>query len=151
VSQDIVRVKPAERAMDHWAVGRLIDWAAGKNGDAQTKARLKEELRDVAAELAGPSPSPVERVLAETAATAWFAYRMHEAQYAGNAPGGMTLTLSEHDQRRMDRAHRRFLSTLKTLAVVRRFATPRVVRVNVATANGDHLGDRLAGMLQGSP
>jgi hypothetical protein len=165
VSQDIVTIKPGERAMDHWAVGRLIDWAAGKDGDAQTKARLKVELRDLAAELAGPSPSPVESVLADTAATAWFAFRMSEAQYAGGATseGGMTLAQSEHAQRRTDRAHRRLMSTLKTLAAVRRLATPRVVRVNVATANGDYqpddptridghsFGDRLCGILQGSP
>ncbi len=55
--------------MDNWAVERLIDWAAGKKGNEKTKESLKEELCDLAAELAGPNPSPVERVLAETAAT----------------------------------------------------------------------------------
>ena len=49
-----------ERMMDNWAVGKLIDWAAGKDGNEKTKARLKEELCELAAELAGPSPSPVE-------------------------------------------------------------------------------------------
>ena len=90
-------------------------------------------LCNFAAELAGPSPSPVERVLAETAATSWFAFRMHEAQYAGGATSeeGMSLAQSEHAQRRMDRAHRRFLSTLKTLAAVRRLAVP-ALQINVA-------------------
>jgi hypothetical protein len=134
VSQDIVRAKPAERMMDHWAVGRLIDWAAGKDGNAKTKASLKEELRDVAAELTGPSPSPVERVLAETAATSWFAFRMSEAHYASGATseGGMTIAQSEHAQRRTDRAHRRLMSTLKTLATVRRLALPGAVQINLA-------------------
>ena len=31
--EDIVKAKPAERMMDNWAVGKLIDWAAGKNGN----------------------------------------------------------------------------------------------------------------------
>jgi hypothetical protein len=132
VSQDIVRANPADRTMENWAVRKLIDWAAGKDGDAKTKARLKDEIRIFADELAGASPNPVERVLAETAATCWFAYRMHEAQYAGTlSDSGMRLAQSEHDQRRMDRAHRRFLSALKTLAAVRRLALP-ALQINVA-------------------
>jgi len=131
VSQDIVKAKPADRIMDNWAVGKLIDWAAGKEGNPKTKASLKEELCEVAAELAGPSPSPVERVLAETAATSWFAYRLHEAHYAASVEGGMTLAQSEHAQRRIDRAHQRLLSTLKTLATVRRLALP-ALQINVA-------------------
>ena len=47
----------AERMMDNWAIFRLIDWAAGKNGDKKTKTSLQEELCDLADELAGPSPS----------------------------------------------------------------------------------------------
>jgi hypothetical protein len=132
VSQDIVKANPTDRIMDNWAVGRLIDWAAGKDGDEKTKARLRDEVCGVAAELAGPSPSPVERALAEAAATSWFAYRMHEAHYAGSgAQGGMTLAQSEHAQRRIDRAHRRLVSTLKTLAAVRRLAVP-ALQINLA-------------------
>jgi hypothetical protein len=132
VSQDIVKAKPAQRVMDNWAVGKLIDWAAGSDGDAKTKGSLKDELRGVADELAGLSPSPIERVLADTAATSWFAYRLHEATYAsGVTGGGMSLAQSEHALRRMDRAHRRLLSTLKCLATVRRLAVP-ALQINVA-------------------
>jgi hypothetical protein len=133
VSQDIVKWNVGERVMDNWAVGKLIDWAAGKDGNAKTKASLKEELCDLAAKLSGPSPSPTESVLAETAATCWFAFRMHEAQYASSVKSedGLTLAQSEHAQRRIDRAHRRFLSTVKTLAAVRRLAIP-ALQINVA-------------------
>jgi hypothetical protein len=131
VSHDVVKATPIERVMDNWAVERLTDWAAGKDGKA--KESLREELCDFVVELAGPKPSPVGRVLAETAATCWFAYRLHEAQYAGSvkSDGGMSLVQSEHAQRRMDRAHRRFLNTVKTLATVRRLAVP-AVQINVA-------------------
>ena len=133
MSQDIMKAKSSERTMDNWPVGKLIDWAAGKDADQQTKARLREEMSQFAAELAGPSPSPVERALAETAATSWFAFRMHEARYAGchTSEGRVTFAQSDHDQRRMDRAHRRFLSTVKTLATVRRLSVP-AVQINVA-------------------
>jgi hypothetical protein len=133
VSEDIVRAKLGERMMDNWAVGRLIEWAVGENGNEKTKEALRRELDDLAAELSGPSPSPVERVLAGTAATSWFAFRFHEAHYAASVTteGGMTFAQSEHAQRRMDRAHRRFLSTLKTLATVRRLAVP-ALQINLA-------------------
>jgi hypothetical protein len=150
VSQDIVKVNPAERVMDNWAVGQLIAWAAGKKADEKTKTRLMDEIRAFAAELAGPNPSPVERVLAETAATSWFAYRLHEATYAaGVTKEGMTLAQSEHAQRRMDRAHRRYLSSLKTLSAVRRLAVP-ALQINVARQQVNQLnaGDRHEGSRQ---
>jgi hypothetical protein len=133
VSQEIVKANLAEKAMDNWAVGKLIDWVAGKEGNQKTKASLKEELCDLAVELAGPSPSPIERMLSETAATSWFACRYYEATFAAAVAGdgGMSLAQSEHAQRRMDRAHRRLLSTLKALAAVRRLAVP-AQQINVA-------------------
>jgi hypothetical protein len=133
VSQDIVKTTPTERLMDHWATQQLIDWAAGKKGTEKTKIKLYEELCEVSDGLAGPSPSPIERMLAEAAATSWFAFRMHEAHYAGckASEEGMTIAQSEHSQRRIDRAHRRFLSTLKTLATVRRLAIP-ALQINLA-------------------
>jgi hypothetical protein len=119
--------------MDNWAVGRLIDWAAGQEGNEKTKTKLRDELIAIAADLAGPSPSPTETVLADTAATCCFAFRLHEAQYAGSvkSEAGMTLAQSEHAQRRIDRAHRRLLSTVKTLATVRRLAIP-ALQINLA-------------------
>ena len=48
------------RIMDNLAVERLIDWAAGKKGNEKAKVALKEELCDLAANLAGPNPSSVE-------------------------------------------------------------------------------------------
>jgi hypothetical protein len=145
VAQDIVKWNVGERVMDNWAVNRLIDWAAGKDGNKQTKASLKEELCDVAAKLAGPSPSPAETLLAETAATCWFAFRLNEAQYAASmrSEGGMTLAQSDHSQRRIDRCHRRFLSTVKALAAVRRLALP-AVQINVARQQVNQITGGLA-------
>lgn len=133
MSQDIVKAKLDARVMDSWAVGVLIDCAAGKEGSERTKEALRAELGEIATDLAGPSPTPVERVLARTAAISWFALRLHEAQYAGGeaGKGGMTIRQSEHAQRRMDRAHRRLMSTLKTLAAVRRLAVP-ALQINLA-------------------
>jgi hypothetical protein len=118
--------------MDTWAITRLIDWAAGKDGNEKTKTKLRDELCSVADELAGPSPSPIERVLADVAATSWLAYRMHEAHYAACVTADrLTIAQSAHALRRQDGAHRRLVSTLRTLASVRRLAVPSV-QINVA-------------------
>ena len=132
MADDVVRGKPGDRIMDNWATGRLIDWAAGKAGET-TKEAIRKEILDVAAELAGPEPPPVERMLAEAAAVAWFALRLHEAQYAGASTSGdgPSFKQAEFHQRRIDRAHRRYLATLRTLASVRKLAVP-VMQVNIA-------------------
>jgi hypothetical protein len=112
--------------MDSLVAGRLIDWAVGPGADEATRERFRRVIDEVAADLAGPDPSPVERLLAETAALSWFALRVHEARFASGATsaGGMTLAQAERGHRRVDRANRRLLSTLRTLATVRRLAVP---------------------------
>lgn len=101
----------------------------GKTADA-----LRAELKRFADGLAGPSPTPLERTLADTAALSWFALRTFEAQYLAslNDSTGITLSQSEHHQRRIDRAHRRLLTTIRTLATVRRLGVP-AIQVNVAS------------------
>ena len=132
MSRDVAKAEPDERVMDALVVDKLIDWCTGKQAKPTSKELLRDELCDFAAKLAGANPSPIETVLADTAATCWFAYRMHEAQYAATVVSdGMSLAQSEHAQRRIDRAHRRMLSTLKTLASVRRLAVP-ALQINVA-------------------
>ena len=42
MSQDLMKANACERIMDNWAVERLIDWAAGKKGNATTKESLKD-------------------------------------------------------------------------------------------------------------
>jgi hypothetical protein len=91
------------------------------------------DLDRVAAELAGPDPTPAERMLAETAALSWFALRLLEVHYVNGATSeqGFTFAQSEHSQRRVQRAHRRLMATLKTLATVRRRVVP-ALQINLA-------------------
>ncbi len=79
--QDTLKSRNArERMMDNWAVERLIDWAAGKKGNAKTKESLKEELCDVAAESGRAEPKlGRDSARRDAAATCWFAFRLHEA------------------------------------------------------------------------
>jgi hypothetical protein len=109
------------RAVDDATVGVLATLMLGKDASGTAKANLAAEVRQLADELAGPSPSPTERVLAETAAICWLDLRFQTARYAGNVQGeGMPLYVAEHSQRCVDRAHRRFLRTVAVLATVRK-------------------------------
>ena len=132
---DIVTTDPStgERAMDRWVSDCLVRLAAGTADDAKgTRQRLHRELNQVAADLAGPSPSPVETMLCRTAAICWQALRAFEAEYAGRSANGLTLSQADYHLRRIDGAHRRLMRTLRTLAAVRRAAIP-AVQINVAS------------------
>jgi hypothetical protein len=132
VTQELEVIAVGDRIMDHWAVGLLVKWAAGGKQSTETRESLRQEISRVAAELAGPNPTPIERMLAEVAAVDWFALRLHEARYASasSSQEGITLVQGEHCQRRIDRTHRRFLQTVKTLAMVRKMALPSL-QVNI--------------------
>ena len=137
---DVVRAKPGERTMDWWAKTKLIDFAAGKEAKKHTKEMLQKEMEEQIQEYAGPAPSPIERTLAETATLSWFALRLFEATYVSSSQSedGLTIKQAEFHLRRIDRAHRRLLSTLKTLATIRRLALP-ALQINVASQQVNQL------------
>lgn len=129
---------PGDGPIDHfrwgiedWAARMVVSRATGKAPDdnAPEVEWIERELREYAAELAGPNPTPIERTLSETAALAWFAVRYVEAIVF--TAGDRTLKQADYDIRRLDAAHRRYLATLRTLAQVRKLALPGVVQVNV--------------------
>jgi hypothetical protein len=126
--------------MDSWVVARLIDWAAGKRASKQSKELLRGELVQRASEFAGPHPSPIETALAETAAINWFALRLHEANYASRSTSenGLSIKQADFHLRRIDHAHRRLLSSLKTLAPIRRLALP-ALQTNLAAQQVNQL------------
>jgi hypothetical protein len=140
VANDVMKVTTVERAMDHWAKTKLIDFAAGKEAAKQTKEVLQREMEEQIQAYAGPAPSPIERTLAETATLSWFALRHFEASYVSSSQSedGLTIRQADFHLRRIDRAHRRLLSTLKTLAMVRRLALP-ALQINVASQQVNQL------------
>jgi hypothetical protein len=129
--------------MDYLVTTRLIDSAVGAEGSQQTKDSLRQEILSLASDLAGPAPSPVEQSLATTAALAWFTLRLFEVRYPGSpaSEGGLSIKLAEFQQRRIDRAHRRYLATLKTLATVRKLDLP-TVQINLARQQVNLAGPR---------
>jgi hypothetical protein len=90
---------------------------------------LSRKLESLRTELSGPSPAPLERLLVERIVVCWLHLYYLEAIYG--AKDSMSLDLAMHYQKCIDRAHRRYLSAIKTLAVVRKLALP-ALQVNIA-------------------
>ena len=104
----------------------IVEAAAGENLVVQEA--IHRRLADLRAELAGPDPTPIERLLAERAAYCWLVVWRYEEHLA--SAKDLTVKQAEFHQRRIDAAHRRFLSSLRTLAAVRKLALP-AVQVNI--------------------
>jgi hypothetical protein len=110
-----------------WLRQGLIAQAGGQSVLVQEAIRRK--LDSIQAELEGESPTPVERLLAERATLCWFMANWHESVFT-NADGWPEHQ-AELQQRKIDRAHARFLSAVRTLAQVRKLAVP-ALQVNIA-------------------
>jgi hypothetical protein len=97
--------------------------------DFLTQEALPPQLKAMRKELAGPDPSPLERLLAERIVACWLQLQYADVIYAQNL-GEMNMTQSEYHQRRLDRLHRRYLSSIKTLAQIRKLGP--AVQINLA-------------------
>jgi hypothetical protein len=106
----------------------LIRAAAGEN--LSFREALTRKLELLRAELGGPSPTPLERLLVERVATCWLQLHLADIRLAQQETS-LTLPQAEYHQRTRDRAHKRYLSSIKALATVRKLALP-VLQVNIA-------------------
>jgi hypothetical protein len=106
----------------------LIHAAAGKN--VALREALYRKLELLRAEVAGPAPAPLERLLVGRVVACWL--QLHHADILlAQQAGQMSLQQADYHQRTRDRAHKRYLSAIKTLALVRKLALP-VLQVNIA-------------------
>jgi hypothetical protein len=105
----------------------LIGKFSGKN--LLFREALTRKLELLRAELAGPNPSALERLLVERVVACWLHLHHLEQVYAQKE--SMALEVGTYYQRSITSAHKRYLSALKTLAQVRKLAVP-VLQVNIA-------------------
>jgi hypothetical protein len=102
--------------------------------DLLVKEAMPRTLKLMREELAGHDPSPLERLLVERVVASWFQLQYFEGLYSQNIRN-LTIPQAEFHQKRIDRAHRRHLSAIRTLAQVRKMikpGTPQVAHINVA-------------------
>jgi len=106
----------------------MIETYAGVDGRV-VQETMPHTLEAFRSELAGESPSPLEQLLVERIAATWLQLHYFETLYAQNIDN-LTLSQSEFHQKRIDRAHRRHLSAIKTLAQIRKMGP--AVQINIA-------------------
>jgi hypothetical protein len=134
VSLAVIDRATGERFAEGFALKVLIDRACGDGVEA--KKAMWDDAATMAADLAGPDPSPAEALLARAVTADYLAWSYHRYSYDRAETEGMSIKLSEHHQRRIDRTHRRMLASLRTLAVVRRLARPMpTIKVRAEVAN----------------
>jgi hypothetical protein len=122
------------------AMHEILHKAGGEDIGFKEAAKRKMEL--LRAELEGPNPSAVEKLLVERIVICWL--QLYDADIRYYQAKDPSLAQADFLQRRMDRAHNRYLSALKTLATVRRLALPVLIgqvnlaknQVNVSNPNG---------------
>jgi hypothetical protein len=102
----------------------LIDKYAGTN--VLARETLVAKLEQLRADLGGDTP--VERLMVDRIVTCWLHLHHLEWCYAVRDP--LPIGLATYYQRSMDRAQKRYLAALKTLATVRRLALP-ALQVNI--------------------
>lgn len=90
--------------------------------------RKAEALRE---EVAGPNPSPLERLLAERVVMCWLQLYYAELKYTEDEWANTSWTQEEWHQKRIDRLQRRYTAAIKSLAQVRRLLGVQV-QVNIA-------------------
>jgi hypothetical protein len=122
-----------------WLTSSLARSAGGKDRLATIEA-AEAKINEILADLEGPSPTPIERLLAERAAVCWFTVNLYETLYSQATD--MTIRHAAFQTRRIESANRRFLSAVTTLARVRKLALPALQvnmganQVNVSQAGG---------------
>lgn len=107
----------------------MVEIIAGE--DLLVQEAMPRNLAAMRKEIAGENPSPLERLLAERIAACWLQLQYFDAIYAQNLRK-LSISQSEYYQRRIDRAHKRYLSAIRTLAQVRKLLKPSVAQINIA-------------------
>ena len=115
-----------------------ISKSMGGQNNLAFREGLKRKLAALRAELEGAGSTPTEKLLVERAVACWLQVQEADLRYAQG--GSSNLHQANYHLKRQDRAHRRFLSAMKTLATVRKMALPALQvnvgenQVNVASA-----------------
>jgi hypothetical protein len=102
--------------------------ATGKNVLLREALQRKVEL--LRAELGGPAPAPLERLLVERVVACWLQLHLADV-FLAQQNGKLSPRQAEYHERARDRAHKRYLSSIKTLVLVRKLAVP-VLQINIA-------------------
>ena len=105
------------------------------------KEAISRTLKLMREELAGVDPTPLERLLTERVVATWLQLQFFE-QFHVHSIGKLINPEAEHYQKCVDRAHKRHLSAIRTLAQVRKLLKPGGVnQINIADQQVNVVGE----------
>jgi hypothetical protein len=113
----------------------LLKELARRAENPVTEEAMRRQFAAMREEIAGDNdPSPLERLLAERIVTTWMQVQVFESICISDLQN-LATSRADHHQRHLDRAHRRHLSAVRTLAQVRKLLKPgtsQVAQINIA-------------------
>jgi hypothetical protein len=112
-----------DRTVEH-----SISKSLGGEDNLAFREAIKRKRAALREELEGPTPSPTERLLVDRVVACWLQVQEADLRYA--QAGNCSFAQADYHLKRQDRAHRRFLSAMKTLATIRKLGLP-VLQVNI--------------------
>ena len=95
-----------------------------------SRLAIERQMRALITDLAGPTPSPLEQLLAERVGVTWLYLHLAEEWYLTHC-AGLHLVQHMYHERRIAMAHSRYLAAVRSLAQIRRLPEPNV-QVNIA-------------------
>jgi hypothetical protein len=125
-------------------------WLSYGTSDSYSRYVLEERAQSTRRDLLGEKATPLERLLVERIVVCWIQVQIAEAKYIAVMKGDTTFARARFYEDLMDRAQRRYLAAIKTLAQVRRLQLPAVGQLNVAQ-NQVNLATQSAGAPAPSP
>jgi hypothetical protein len=96
---------------------------------------LTRKTADLEAELAGPDPTPLEKLLAARITANWL--QLHHAEAAQAQSAEVSLKHAEFTSKRQARVHKSYLMAIASLATIRRLL-PADTSKRLPTSPGDH-------------
>ena len=115
----------AARAEDAW-----LDLLAGQ--DLFTAEAVRRRLAALRAELAGPQPQPLERLVVDRIAACFLQLQYADVTYAQARDPGASVAALREMHRRQEGAERRYQAALRQLAVIRKLLRPALSPLQLA-------------------
>jgi hypothetical protein len=108
-------------------------WLALLTGqDLMARESVRRKLDAMRAELGGPGPSPLEKLLVGRVVACWLQVHYADALYAQARGPQTTMVALQEMTRRQESSQRRYLAAIKQLALVRKLIRPAPSPLDVA-------------------
>jgi len=111
-------------------------------GDLLLSESLRRQVQQLKLDLVGPTPTPLEKLLADRIVAAWLAVHDAEICEASGEPTGGKLAAMR--LKRLESANKRFHAAVKSLSVARRLVNG--LKIEITHTDGQSVANKGSGM-----